>query len=95
MCRFSRFVHTFQRCPSWGTHPLKYLDFLLDLLKRERYDVLLPVHEQAFLFARFHEDLFRYVSFAVVDFNTFALLQSKAAFISYLFSVHSSINDRL
>src|SRR5215470_19881773 len=57
VCRFSRFVHTFHRCPSWGTHPLAYLDFLRDLLKRERYDVLLPVHEQAFLFARFHEDL--------------------------------------
>src|SRR6266567_554916 len=84
VCRFSRFVHTFHRCPSWGTHPLEYLDYLLGLLKRERYNVLLPVHEQAFLFARFREDLSRYVSFAVADFNTFALLQSKASFISVL-----------
>lgn len=84
VCRFSRFVHTFHRCPSWGTHPLEYLDFLLGLLKREQYDVLLPVHEQAFLFARFREELSRYVSLAVADFNTFALLQSKASFISVL-----------
>ncbi len=88
VCRFSRFVHTFHRCPSWGIHPLEYLDFLLDLLKRERYDVLLPVHEQAFLFARFHEDLSRYVSLAVADFNTFALLQSKATFIAVLDALH-------
>ena len=84
VCRFSRFVHTFYRCPSWGTQPLEYLEFLVRLLKQERYDVLLPVHEQAFLFARVREQLSQLTGVAVADFDPFVLLQSKAAFVSLL-----------
>ncbi len=84
VCRFSRFVHTFYRCPSWGTHPLEYLEFLVRLLKQERYDVLLPVHEQAFLFARVREQLSQLTGVAVADLDPFVLLQSKAAFVSLL-----------
>jgi hypothetical protein len=47
--RFARFVRHFYRCPAVGTDPLGYLAFVLNHLTQERYDVLLPVHEQAFL----------------------------------------------
>src|SRR6516162_2933320 len=49
--RFSRFVRHYYRCPAVGTDPLGYLAFVLHHLSRHHYDVLLPVHEQAFLFA--------------------------------------------
>ncbi len=42
----SRFVRRYYRCPAVGTDPLGYLEFMLQHLTRERYDVLLPVHEQ-------------------------------------------------
>src|SRR5436190_24006895 len=47
--RFSRFVGAWHRGPAAGRDPLGYLRFVLDRLGRERYDVLLPVHEQALL----------------------------------------------
>src|SRR5438876_4483168 len=84
ICRFSHYVHAFHHCPSWGTHPVEYLRFLVHLLKHEHYDVLLPVHEQAFLFARVRESLSQLVGVAVADFDAFALLQSKATFASLL-----------
>jgi hypothetical protein len=55
--RFSRFVRRFYRSPALGTDPAAYLKFVVDRLRKGRYDVLLPVHEQAFLFARIQEKL--------------------------------------
>jgi hypothetical protein len=39
-----------------GTDPLGYLAFVLHHLSRDHYDLLLPVHEQAFLFAKVRID---------------------------------------
>jgi hypothetical protein len=55
--RFSRFIRRSYRCPAVGTDPRGYLAFVLQHLTRERYDVLLPVHEQAFLFAKVRDQL--------------------------------------
>jgi glutathione synthase/RimK-type ligase-like ATP-grasp enzyme len=46
--------------------------------------VLLPVHEQAFLFARTQRRLAPQVGLAVTAFDQFALLQSKATFTRVL-----------
>jgi len=35
-----------------GTDPAGYLAFVLDLLGAEKFDVLLPTHEQGYLFAK-------------------------------------------
>lgn len=80
MGRFSRFVRRFHRSPSLGKDPAGYLQFILDRLDRQRYDVLLPVHEQAFLFARMQRTLRRKVNLAITEFERFRLLQSKATF---------------
>src|SRR5947207_5695296 len=81
ICRFSRFVKTFHRSPAMGKNPLAYLRFLIDLLEREPYDVLLPVHEHAFLFARVRNMLCQHVGLAVADFGSFERVQSKACFM--------------
>jgi predicted ATP-grasp superfamily ATP-dependent carboligase len=84
LSRFSRFVRRFHRSPALGTDPAAYLHFLVGRLREGRYDVLLPVHEQAFLFARTQRRLAPQVGLAVTAFDQFALLQSKATFTRVL-----------
>jgi carbamoylphosphate synthase large subunit len=78
--RFSRFVRHFYRCPAVATDPLGYLAFVLTHLTRERYDVLLPVHEQAFLFAKVRDRLPAGVGIALAPFESFLQVQGKVAF---------------
>ncbi len=78
--RFSRFVRHYYRCPAVGTDPIRYLEFVLNHLTRERYDVLLPVHEQAFLFAKVQDRLPIGVGVALAKFDAFLQVQGKVAF---------------
>ena len=78
--RFSRFVRHYYRCPAVRTDPLGYLAFVREILTRERYDVLLPVHEQAFLFAKVRERLPAGIQLALAPFDSFLQVQGKAAF---------------
>ena len=82
--RFSRFVQAWHRCPRWNVDPRGYLQFLAGRLDAERYDVLLVVHDQAFLLARFRADLGRRVGLALPDFASLERLQSKAEFLRVL-----------
>src|SRR5436305_2257712 len=52
LARFSRWVRRFHRCPGLRTDPAGYLAFVERLIETGRFDVLLPTHEQGFLFAR-------------------------------------------
>jgi len=78
--RFSRFVRRYYRSPAVGTDPIGYLAFVLHHLTRERYDVLLPVHEQAFLFAKVRDRLPVGVGTALAAFDAFLQVQGKVAF---------------
>jgi predicted ATP-grasp superfamily ATP-dependent carboligase len=78
--RFSRFVRHFYRSPAVGSDPVGYLAFVRQLLIRERHDVLLPVHEQAFLFAKARDRLPAGVAIALADFGAFLQVQGKVAF---------------
>jgi predicted ATP-grasp superfamily ATP-dependent carboligase len=78
--RFSRFVSRYHRCPGIGSDPLGYLSFILDLLQRERFDVLLPTHEQGLLFSKAQVQLARYTGLALPGFETYALVHNKAGF---------------
>ncbi|MGO9612074.1 MAG: hypothetical protein ACLPX5_03470 [Dissulfurispiraceae bacterium] len=85
--RFSSFVRRFFLCPAWAEHPSEYLSFILNRLESDRYNVLLPVHDQAFLFAAAHDQLAPKVGIALTEFSNFALLQSKATFAQLLASL--------
>jgi predicted ATP-grasp superfamily ATP-dependent carboligase len=78
--RFSRFVRHTYRCPAIGADPLGYLAFVLHHLTREPYEVLLPVHEQAFLFAKVQDWLPDGVRTALASFDAFLQVQGKVAF---------------
>ena len=80
LSRSSRFVSRFHRCPGLGRDPTGYLSFVLDLLTDGRFDVLLPIHEQGFLFARIPEQILPYVAVALPSFDSYALAHSKVGF---------------
>ncbi|MBV8924375.1 MAG: hypothetical protein JOZ74_03295 [Bradyrhizobium sp.] len=78
LARFSRFVRKFHRCPGLRDDPAGYLAFVEALLETNRFDVLLPTHEQGFLFARAAERL--RAGLALPAFENYRLVHSKAGF---------------
>ena len=52
LARFSRFVKKLHRCPPLRDNPRGYLAFIEALVASGQFDVLLPTHEQGFVFAR-------------------------------------------
>lgn len=84
LARFSRFVGRVHRCPVSGRDPVGYLRAVIDVLSARRYDVLLPVNEQAYLFAWAHERLEPLTGLAVASFDAFGRVQTKTAFLGLL-----------
>ncbi|HEV3255915.1 MAG TPA: hypothetical protein VG013_03470, partial [Gemmataceae bacterium] len=84
LARYSRYVHACHRCPSFTGDPAGYVGFLAARLAAARYDVLLPVHDQAYLLARFRHQLGRRTGLALPDFAAVERVQSKAALMRLL-----------
>ena len=80
LSRFSRFVRKFHRCPGLRDDPSGYLDFIERLFATGQFDVLLPSHEQGFLFARVRQRLAGRVGLALPDFESYRTAHSKAGF---------------
>jgi len=80
LVRFSRFVRKFHRCPGLRDDPTGFLGFVERLLATGQYDVLLPTHEQGFLFARARERLAGHVGLALPGFESYRAAHSKAGF---------------
>jgi len=78
--RFSRFVRRFHRCPGLASDPEGYLAFLLNLLTRKRFDVLLPTHEQGYLLAKVAGRLEPLTAIALPAFENYAAVHGKAGF---------------
>lgn len=78
--RFSRFAWKFHRCPGLRDDPAGYLAFVEQLLGAHHFDVLLPTHEQGFLFARMRERLADKVGLALPGFANYRMAHGKASF---------------
>ncbi len=78
--RYSRFVKKFHRCPPLRDDPKGYLAFIEALLVSGPFDVLLPTHEQGFLFARGQERFAGKVALASPSFDSYRTAHSKAGF---------------
>ncbi|MHB8271348.1 hypothetical protein [Bradyrhizobium sp.] len=78
--RFSRFVSRFHRCPGLRDDPAGYLAFVEKLLAEQPFDVLLPVHEQGFAFARVKGRFETRVGLALPAFESYRTAHSKAGF---------------
>jgi predicted ATP-grasp superfamily ATP-dependent carboligase len=85
--RFSRFVQKFHRCPPLRDDPSGYLALVERLLSSNRFDVLLPTHEQGFLFARVAERLKNHAGIALPSFESYRAAHSKAGFSRLLSSL--------
>jgi len=86
MClgRFSRFVTRVHRAPASGADPDGYLAAVIEIAKNDHIDALIPVHEQAYLFAAARTQLPAGLGIALADFEAFEQVQSKAGFASLL-----------
>jgi predicted ATP-grasp superfamily ATP-dependent carboligase len=80
LARFSRFVRKFHRCPGLRDDPAGYLAFVEELLAAQPFDVLLPTHEQGFLFARVSERLTGKAGLALPSFASYRTAHGKAPF---------------
>jgi predicted ATP-grasp superfamily ATP-dependent carboligase len=80
LARFSRWVRKFHRCPGLRTDPAGYLALVERLLETGRFDVLLPTHEQGFLFARVRPRLEGRIGLALPGFYSYRTAHSKAGF---------------
>lgn len=80
LVRFSRFVRKFHRCPGLQDDPAGFLGFVERLLATEQYDVLLPTHEQGFLFARVQQRLLGRVGLALPAFESYRAAHGKGGF---------------
>jgi len=79
-CRFSSYVRRWIRSPSFVSQPQQFLEFLSRHLVDQRYDVLLPTHDQVYLLSRFRKSLAARVGVALPDFAALEKLQDKARF---------------
>ncbi len=80
LARFSRFVRKFHRCPGLRDDPDGFLGFVEQLLAVRNFDVLLPTHEQGFLFARVQERLGDRAGLALPSFVSYRAAHGKAGF---------------
>jgi predicted ATP-grasp superfamily ATP-dependent carboligase len=84
LARFSRFVRRFHRCPGLAGDPEGYLAFILKLISGGHYDVLLPIHEQGFLFSRVRDQILPHVRCALPAFESYERAHSKYGFSGIL-----------
>ena len=84
---FSRFVRKVHPAPPSGTDPDGYVEAVLEVIARRGIEVLLPVHEQAYLFAAARHRLPEDVGAALAAFSAFEQVQSKTAFSALLTSL--------
>jgi predicted ATP-grasp superfamily ATP-dependent carboligase len=86
MClgRFSRFVSRVHRAPASGADPDGYLAAVIEVVETSRIDALLPVHEQAYLFAAAPGKLPSSLGVALAGFEAFEQVQSKAGLAELL-----------
>src|SRR6202171_875337 len=84
LARFSRFVRKFHRCPAMRDDPSGFLGFIEQKLAAGHFDVLLPIHEQGFLFARVRQRLEDRVGLALPNFPSYRTAHSKAGFSGLL-----------
>jgi predicted ATP-grasp superfamily ATP-dependent carboligase len=80
LARFSRFLQKFHRCPAMRDDPAGFLAFVEKLLAAQKFDVLLPIHEQGFLFARVQQQLGERVGLTLPSFESYRTAHSKAGF---------------
>ncbi len=84
ICRFSRWTKRVHRVPAPGLDPIGYIKSVNDLMSDGTFDVLLPTHEQAWLFAAGRMLLSPLAPLAVAPAQAFSRVESKIEFARLL-----------
>ncbi len=84
ICRFSRWTRRVHRSPASGLDPIGYIGAVNALLAYGTFDVLLPTHEQAWLFAAGRRLLNPDAPVAVASVQAFSQVESKIDFARLL-----------
>lgn len=84
ICRFSRWTKRVHRCPPASSDPLGYIRVVNDLLATGAFDVLLPTHEHAWLFAVGRSRIRQDARMAIASADAFSRVQSKIEFARLL-----------
>ncbi len=84
ICRFSRWTRRVHRTPAPGLDPIGYIEAVNALLSEGIFDVLLPTHEQAWLFAAGRSLLKPRAALAIASEEAFSQVESKIEFARLL-----------
>lgn len=84
ICRFSRWTRRVHHCPPSNLDPNAYVEAVNRVFGGGGFDVLLPTHEQAWLFALAGSKLKRNVAMALSSPESFSRVQSKIEFARLL-----------
>jgi len=88
ICRFSRFVRKVYRSPRLSDAPREFESFLLSHITDHTYDIVLPVHEHAFMLSAISDEIRKHCAVAVAPFEAFERLQSKVQFFGLANALH-------
>jgi biotin carboxylase len=84
ICRFSRWTRRAHRTPAPGLDPIGYIEAVNALLSEGGFDVLLPTHEQAWLFAVGRSLLDPRAAVVIASEQAFSQVESKIEFARLL-----------
>lgn len=84
ICRFSRWARRVHKCPSANVDPNGYIKTVNRVFVNGSFDVLLPTHEQAWLFALAGSKLKPNIAIALSSPESFSRVQSKIEFARLL-----------
>jgi hypothetical protein len=79
--RFHFHCSEFVRAPRLKNNPKIYLQFLLKLIQKEKFDVVLPVHEEGLLLAANKKEIFKYTNFLLGSAENFHTIMNKKSFL--------------
>ncbi len=80
LSHFSRLVSHRYRCPPLSSDPQGFRDFVGQLLATGRFDVLLPIHEQGYLFSLIADEIRLHAALALPCFDSYARAHAKTGF---------------
>jgi len=87
--RFSKYCDRFYHAPDLTESPFEYGKFVVSLVKKNRYDFVIPVFEEVFVLSRFKEEIEKHSKILINDFDTYMKLHDKGRL--YEFCLESKI----
>jgi hypothetical protein len=94
LTRFTSHVAKMHRVPPYGSDPLRWLDAVVDVLKKRRFDILLPTQEQVAVLSRYPKRITALgVALAVPSFDALAQVQDKVAALKTLARIGVPVPD--